>query len=188
MAGVASCPEGRLRARGTNRVAPAEKPYRGGPISGTFRSDLVPAFRRGGGGGRRHASRVVQAVYGGGTWTRRWSGAGRGCGSHAPGFRARVATLRLRGLRPTKPTKEPHDSIVPVLQWRRAKPVPAPRAHSSAWPRGPPLPSPRDCFGPLPNGLGPRNDGRGFLPTVTDPVRESTRNDVAWRGRTALPW
>ena len=52
-----------------------------------------------------------------------------------------------------------------------------PRAHLSVRPRGPPLPSPRDCFGPLRNGSGPRNDGAGFLPTVTDLVRDATRND-----------
>ena len=106
--------------------------------------------------------RPSQAVSGGGTLTRRWSGAGRRCGSHAPGFRARVATPRRRGLRPTKPTKEPHDSIVPAFQWRRRRrprrmrpasaPGPAPAPGTSAASRnrlrrpgshGLPRPSPR---------------------------------------------
>ena len=48
------------------------------PSRAHFRHFLVrlhPGVRRGDEGGKQHASPVVQAVSGGGTWTRRWSGA-----------------------------------------------------------------------------------------------------------------
>ena len=107
--------------------------------------------------------RPSQAASGGGTWPRTWSGAGRRCGSHASGFRARVATFRLRGLRPTKPTKEPHDSPVPVFQWRRRRRPRRSEPASVPRPRGLPLPSLRDRFVAA-FRRPPRDDGPGFLP------------------------
>ena len=60
----------------------------------------------------------------------------------------------------------------------------APRAHLSVRPRGPPQ-AREIASARYETDLGPRIDGGGFLSTVTDYVRESTRNDVGGYRRTA---
>ena len=128
-----------------------------------------------------------QAVSQSGTWTQRWSGAGRCGGSLAsrrpPGggfalVRESPESVRKslrtpsRGRRHTIPTFRQLSADAARSLPLGDEAYPAPRAHRSAWPRGPPLPSPRDCFGPLRNGSGPRNDDGGFLPLVTSEGRE----------------
>jgi len=56
-----------------------------------------------------------------GAWTRRWSGACADVGRMPRDFeRESPRSVRLHS-RSTKPTKEPHDSIVPAFQWRRRR-------------------------------------------------------------------
>ena len=82
--------------------------------------------------------------------------------------------------RSTKPSKEPHDSIVPVLQWRRTRrsrrgePTPAPGPaghHHQAWTMDPAKTrsphSPRRDFAPGSSRRPPRDGDLGFLPFLT---------------------
>jgi len=88
-------------------------------------------------------------------------------GSLASGFRARVATLRLQDLRPTKPSKEPHDSFVPVFPVATHEAVPAPRARISAPAPRTTTTKPVRSLRRTTNGVPPRDDDPGFLPDVT---------------------
>jgi len=86
----------------------------------------------------------------------------RGPPIHSKGFASRFR-LPFRSANPAAP---------PTWAQCRARPQGGARRPQPGKPRGPPLPSPRDCFGPLRNGSGPRNDGVGFLPIVTSEGRE----------------
>ena len=153
--------------RTTNGVPPAEKPYRVGPISGTFRPGSPPAFA-----GVMVVGTPCEPGRAGGFWRRqlgpkmergrmlRW----------VAGDEALIASRRIPSVKFAiiEPSKEAHDSLVPVFQCRRTRRPRRREPTSASRPRGPPLPSLRDCFGPLRNGSGPRNDGPGFLSTVTE--------------------
>ena len=82
----------------------------------------------------------------------------------------RVWYFALSGLWPlrsTKPSKEPHDSIV-ARSVATQEAVPTQRAHTSARPRGPPLPSLMRIASLHANRRVARDDDVGFLSPVTD--------------------
>ena len=125
---------------------PVEKPTQERTISGTFRGILDPGFRRGDGGGKPPRP-VVAGGFSRRHLGRRWSGAGCCGGSQATGTSPRgeagalpresphyVGKIRVaqgQASRRPEASKEPHDSIVPVFQWRRgAKPALGARSRS----------------------------------------------------------
>ena len=166
--GVALPTGQRSRSQAQNGLAPAKKPMRVRPISGTFRSALDPGFRRGDGG-----FALLKAVCRNRTWAQTGAGPGADVGRRRRGVNREspdsVCTFAI-----IEPSKEPHDSLVPVFQWPthggvargQAARSAAPRAHLSARPRGPPATKPARSLRSKPKRRVPREDGGVVLATV----------------------